>query len=73
MVRAFLRLREIVASNTVLSKKLDELERKVATHDRTIGDIIQVIRQLTVQPEPKRRPIGFVVLEDKSSRNARRK
>ena len=73
VVRAFLRLREIVASNTVLSKKLDELETKVATHDRTIGDLIQAIRQLTVQPEPKRRPIGFVVLEDKSSRNARRK
>jgi hypothetical protein len=73
VVRAFLRLREIVASSTALSKKLDALERKVTTHDRTIGDLIQAIRQLTVQPEPKRRPIGFVVPEDTSGKSARRK
>ena len=73
VVRAFLRLSEIVASSTALSKKLDELEKKVTTHDRTIGDLIQAIRQLTAQPEPKRRPIGFVVPEDKSSKNAPRK
>ena len=40
VVRAFLRLREIVASNKELAKKLDELEKKVSTHDRAIGDLI---------------------------------
>ena len=34
---------------------------------------IRGIRQLAVQPEPKRRPIGFVVPEDKSGKNACRK
>lgn len=73
VVRAFLRLRAIVTSNKALAKKLDELEKKVATHDRAIGDLIQAIRQLAVQPEPKRRPIGFVVSEDKLDKNAWRK
>ncbi len=44
-----------------LGKRLDELERKVGTHDRAIGQILEAIRQLTQPPEPaKRRRIGFL-------------
>jgi hypothetical protein len=36
VVRAFVRLREILASNTALARKLDELERKYKNHDEVI-------------------------------------
>lgn len=60
IVRAFVQLREILSSHTQIAHKLEELERKIATHDETITSIIQAIRQLMEPPEPpKRRPIGF--------------
>jgi ORF6N domain len=59
VVRAFVRLRELLASNSVLARKLDELERKYAHHDQAIAAILSAIRELT-QPEPaKRRGSGF--------------
>ena len=61
VVRAFVRMREIVASHRELARRLDELERKVGTHDRAIGQILAAIRQLTQPPGPsKRRRIGFL-------------
>jgi ORF6N domain len=61
VVRAFVRMREVVASHRELGKRLDELERKVGTHDRAIGQILEAIRQLTQPPGPaKRRRIGFL-------------
>jgi len=63
VVRAFVQLRELLASNLELSKRLDELEtrlaRKLTSHDHAIAEIIKTIRQLMSQPEPKKRPIGF--------------
>jgi hypothetical protein len=61
VVRAFVRMREVVASHRELSRRLDELEHKVGTHDRTIGTILDAIRQLTQPPAPRhRRRIGFL-------------
>ena len=61
VVRAFVRLREIVTANKELSKKLDELERRVSHHDEAITNIVKAIRELAVPPEPKpKRRIGFV-------------
>jgi len=61
VVRAFVRLREMVAANKELSKKLDELERRVSHHDEAITGIVKAIRELATPPEPKaRRRIGFV-------------
>ena len=69
VVRAFVQLRELLASNKELAKRLDELEarlaRRPATHDQAITEIIRAIRQLMNPPEPKKRPIGFVELEEK--------
>jgi phage regulator Rha-like protein len=69
VVRAFVQLRELLASNKELARRLDELEarlaRKLATHDQAITEIIKAIRQLTNAPEPPKRPIGFVELEEK--------
>ena len=59
VVRAFVKLRELLASNTQLSKKLAELERKLQTHDRAILEILAAMRRLTRPRQPKRRGIGF--------------
>jgi len=60
VVRAFVRLREMAAANKELSKKLDELERRVSHHDEVITGIVQAIRELATPSEPKpRRRIGF--------------
>jgi hypothetical protein len=59
VVRAFVRLRELLASNTALARKLDELERKYQHHDEAITAILSAIRELTNPPAPKRRSIGF--------------
>jgi hypothetical protein len=59
VVRAFVRLRELLASNTALARKLDELERKYQHHDEAIAAILSAIRELMNPPTPKRRGIGF--------------
>jgi len=60
IMRAFVRLRGLLASNRELAAKLDELERRVSSNDQAIAAILSAIRQLMASPEPKRRPIGFV-------------
>jgi hypothetical protein len=61
VVRAFLQLREALASNRELTRRLDDLERRVGTHDRAIGEILAAIRQLASPPDPPpKRRIGFV-------------
>lgn len=59
IMRAFVRLRALLASNTALARRLDELERKYLHHDEAITAILSAIRELMDPPEPKRRPIGF--------------
>jgi hypothetical protein len=61
IMRAFVRLRELMAANAQLAKKLDELERRVSGHDEAIVSIVRTIRELAkpATPDPRRR-IGFV-------------
>jgi hypothetical protein len=59
IMRAFVRMRQMLASNTALARKLDELERKYQHHDEAITAILSAIRELMNPPQPKRRPIGF--------------
>lgn len=59
VVRAFVQLRALLASSRELSERLDELERKLATHDQTIAGVIDAIRRLTSVPAKSSRPIGF--------------
>jgi len=63
VVRAFVHMRTLLASNRELARRLDELEaridKKLATHDEAITAILSAIRELTNPPEPKRRAIGF--------------
>jgi hypothetical protein len=60
-VRAFVRLREALSANRALAKKLDELERRLDSHDQAISEIVRAIRDLTAPPEPAgKRRIGFI-------------
>jgi hypothetical protein len=59
VVRAFVRLRELLASNAELARRLDELERKLEGHDDAITAIISTIRELMNPREPRHRGIGF--------------
>jgi uncharacterized membrane protein len=63
IMRAFVRLRQLLASHKELAEKLAELERKIGTHDEQIQAIFEAIRQLMTPPEPKKRKIGFLVRE----------
>jgi len=69
VVRAFLQLRDLLTSNKELAQQLKVLEarvmRKLDTHDQAITEIIKTIRQLMNPPEPKKRSIGFVELQEK--------
>jgi len=56
IMRAFIRLRQMLASHADLARKLDALEKK---YDAQFKEVFQAIRQLMAPPEPKRRPLGF--------------
>jgi hypothetical protein len=64
VVRAFVRLREMVAGSATLAAKLAELERRLDSHDESIANLFQVIRQLLERPEKPKREIGFHVREN---------
>lgn len=61
VIRAFVRLREELAANTVLEKRLAVIEKTLVTHDSALRDIIQKIRPLLLPPPPAppKKPIGF--------------
>jgi hypothetical protein len=64
VVRAFVRLREMVAANAQLASKLEELEGRLDSHDEAIVDLFGTLKRLLEPPEPPKRPeIGFHVRE----------
>jgi len=65
VVRAFVKLREMLSTHKELAHKLAVLERKLQNHDESIRSLVVAIRQLMATPEPKKRPIGFLVEEAK--------
>jgi hypothetical protein len=56
IMRAFVRLREMLLSNADLARKLDALENR---YDAQFKVVFDAIRELMTPPEPKRRQIGF--------------
>lgn len=74
VVRAFVRLREMVAANTQLAAKLEELERRFDSHDQAIANLFTALKQLLEPSEPtKRREIGFHVRESAARYRARQR
>ena len=64
IMRAFVRIREMLSTHKELAFKLEELERKAGIHDQTIVQLIEAIRQLMELPAEKRNPIGFTTNEE---------
>jgi hypothetical protein len=59
IIRAFVKLREILSTHKELAFKLNQLETKVERHDEEIQAIFEAIRRLMAPPEKPKRPIGF--------------
>jgi len=73
IMRAFVKLRDILATHKDLAHKLEELERKYETHDKQIKSIFEAIRQLMLPPEKPKRQIGLKIEEPKTKYRIRRK
>lgn len=62
IMRAFVKLRELMISHKDLAQKIEEIEKRVGAHDENFVIVFQAIRQLLEGPkEPltKKKPIGF--------------
>ena len=68
IMRAFVRLRQMMESNAQLARKLAELERR---YDAQFKVVFDAIRQLMAPVETKKRKIGFLV-EEKAAAYGRR-
>lgn len=65
IVRAFVKMREEVAANAAILKRLAEIDKTLLTHDVALRDIYQKLRPLLEPPPPHPKPqIGFHVKED---------
>lgn len=59
IMRAFVKLKELLLTHKDLALKIEELEKKYAGHDEKIQKIFEAIRQLMLPPEEPKRVIGF--------------
>jgi len=60
IVRAFVRLRQVLSSHQELTAKFRELEERLDGHDQAIGTLVQAMKALMEPEGPKKRPIGYV-------------
>jgi ORF6N domain len=63
IMRAFVKLRQMLETNRELARRFLELEQRVGKHDEEIASVLEAIRQLMAPPEKPRREIGFHVRE----------
>ncbi len=60
IVRAFVKIRRMIAENKEMSRKIVQIERHLADHDEQIIELVKAIKQLLKpEPPPKKRRIGF--------------
>jgi hypothetical protein len=63
---AFVRLREAMAGSKEFAQRLDDLEKRIASHDENIRTLFQAIRQLMAAPEREPKKIGFQLKEKRA-------
>jgi phage regulator Rha-like protein len=61
VVRAFVRMREALATNHKIVAKLNDLEQRLENHDADIQDIVEAIREMMRPPAPTGKKIGFAL------------
>ena len=66
VVRAFVRLRQLLSSNAELARKLESLEKKYDAQFRVVFD---AIRKLMTPGPPNRREIGFHIKPDEDDKS----
>jgi len=71
IMRAFVRLRQLLASHKELARKLEELEWHLRDHDEQIQAIFAAIRQLMVPKVAPDKRIGFQLREKRATYSAR--
>jgi len=72
VVRAFIKLREVLATHKELAHKLAEMERRLESHDEAIRSLLAVMEKLMVPPTTAKRRIGFNVGEKRTPYGRRR-
>jgi hypothetical protein len=72
IMRVFVRLRQMMASQRALADKLAELEERLENHDDQITDIFKAIRQLMAPPVKPKRKIGFDLKEKQARYGAKK-
>lgn len=61
VIRAFVRMREQVAANTAILKRLAEIDQSLLEHDTALRDIYKkLLPLLEPPPDPPKRRIGFL-------------
>ena len=65
IIRAFVKLREMLSTHKDLARKLEDLEKKYETHDVQIKAVFDAIRKLIEQPVAPHRRIGFATQPQK--------
>jgi hypothetical protein len=73
VVRAFVRLREMVAANAQLAGKLSDLERRLDSHDEAIIGLFAALKRLLEPAAKPKREIGFHVRESRARYRARKR
>ena len=61
IMRAFIRLRQMLESNEELNRKFAAVIRKLSTHDKYFRVVFDELRKLAEQPTSSRKTIGFKV------------
>ena len=60
IVRAFVKVRQMVAAHKDLQRKISQIERRLTDHDEQIIELVNLIKQLlNPEPPPKKRRIGY--------------
>ena len=60
IVRAFVKVRQMVAGHKDLQRKIAQIERRLTDHDEQIIELVNLIKQLlNPEPPPKKRRIGY--------------
>ena len=59
IIKAFVRMRELLETNQALRAKLEALEQQLGKHDKKIRDVYAVLQHLLKEPEKPKEPIGF--------------
>jgi hypothetical protein len=60
-MRAFSKLRQMIAGSKELARKIDLLEKRVFKHDSDIRELVRDIRKLTIEKTGKKLNVGFKV------------